>query len=379
LRRQLARWLRSKRTELGLSQRQLGEESDRYPWGFDPTWVSHWEHNGPREGFLKGLAYLDLIDADVDLILDLLRAPIEPPEEGLALDRATIEPMCRRMVDDQQLARGLGLALAALDRLETSGPATERAGVLLILGILAKRAELYSLSSWAAEAALASARGQRDERLAALAAVLAATVQTWQGYHTDALRLLDAIPGELRRSDASLDAAVLHARGFARLEAGRFAEASLDYREAIERYPAPQRTRLRGVLLGFVALAKARKGQRRDALAALDEALAANTTAENRFLSSTLDQTAGHVLLCCGRPGRAVEHLRRAERNWKDAQLVLRLLETRMLLLAAARSSGATALAEIVARSLRAPLRRQRVPERLRRLRLRIELQHPQG
>ncbi|GAB4373023.1 MAG: hypothetical protein Kow0062_09760 [Acidobacteriota bacterium] len=374
LRRRFGEWLRDGRLELGLSQRQLGEESRSYPWPFDATWISHWERSGPREGFVKGLAYLDMLDADFELLLDLLRAPIEMPRPDADFDPARVDAAVRRLVLEGRLAEGLGLSLRALEDAERSALENAEPRLLLLVGIVAKRSELYGLAKWAATRAIPLAQREAGgELLAARAAVLAATVSTWQGYPYDALRLLDTVAHGLREEDADLDAVVCHARGFAQLEIGQYAEAGFEYRRALDRYPRPRAETLRPVLMCCLALARASAGFRSEALRILESVLESPAPEPRPYLDASLRQVAGRVLLACGRPREAVRQLVAAEKVWRDEGLNLRLLETRLLLMMAARQSHQHAIAELMQRSLRNPAQRRRIPERLQRLRLQID------
>ena len=68
LSQEVAEYLRDKRKGADLTQCRLAEKGEQLGIRFDNSWVSKWERLGPRPGFLKALAYLKLIDADLDLM-----------------------------------------------------------------------------------------------------------------------------------------------------------------------------------------------------------------------------------------------------------------------------------------------------------------------
>lgn len=356
---EVAAYLRAQRKKANLTQAKLATYGEKIGMRFDESWVSKWERLGPKQGFLKAIAYLKLIDADLEILQDLLRARIRFPEQPPLSAEDALENS-RELFKAGDSEGALGVVLAALRCVDSS--TLEQCQLYLAASIAARRCDLFSFSRFFVENAREHAEQLSDQReLVCKVFIESANVATSQGDYEEAKGFLSQISGAVLEKPA-LRAMVTQSRAFIARSEGTDDDGTLEqFEQCLAMYPASSsEITPTATLLTQAALRSARRGDKTGSVKLMTQA--AKLAGDNPIMQMRVNFLSGQAYATLGRYGDAMKALRTAEQLAERLNKPLRLFKIRLEMLELARESNDAALASMLCRRLRADRKSVQLP-----------------
>lgn len=351
LAQEMAAYLRARREEVGLSQKQLALQGKKLGVTFDNSWVSQWERLGPKPSFIKTLAYLKLIDVDFDLLQEMSRVEIEVPEVDDELSSDELDGLldrCRELLVAGRSALAFGTALRGLE-LADSNPG-RKSSFLLAASTIAKRTDHLLLAEHFAHRACALAESEGNTLLLAkIQAQIAALEVHREDFENAESRLRSA----LERSDLDSETRAYVFQNLAFLIKRRDGQDAAQefFERALHEFPNDSGNEVVPRLLASIGEARAKSGDRQSAQKAARESI--RLSEEKPILKMFTLFEAGRGLAHSGKHRQALQLLREAEELAEELGASLRLFEIRLDMLMAAKQLKDKALESMLNKRLR--------------------------